>query len=149
MPGDAAVDAAAEAAGTASSRTGLLKALQLAVSVGVLVLFWLIYPGAMVAFAGLVGLCYVLASMAAIMDRLAGIWLAFAFSVLTLLFSAWGVYRYLDNGFDYLAGNFGGRDGIYWPAYLFLLVAVGSIAVVVLHAFAWRWMLRPREHRAA
>ncbi|MBN1238135.1 MAG: hypothetical protein JXB36_06520 [Gammaproteobacteria bacterium] len=141
-------DAAEEAAPNASARTRLLKLLQLAVSVGVLVLFWLVYPGVLLAFAGVAGLCYLVASVAAMRDRIVGIWLAFAFSLLTMLFSGWGVYRYLDNGFDYLAGNFDGRAGVYWPAYLFLLVAAGSIAVVVLHALSWRWMLRPRQRIA-
>ena len=121
--------------------------MQLAVSVGLLALFWLIYPGVLLVFAGAVGLCYVVASIMAIRDRFAGIWVAFAFSLLAFAFSAWGVYRYLDNGFDYLSGNFDGRAGIYWPAYLFLLVAIGSMAVIVLHARSWRWMLRPRDGR--
>jgi hypothetical protein len=131
-----------------SARINLLKTLQLAVSVGVLVLFWLIYPGVLLLFAGLVGLCYVIASIAAVRDKLVGMWLAFAFSLLTFVFSAWGVYRYLDNGFDYLSGNFDGRAGIYWPAYLFLFVALGAITVIVLHALSWRWMLRPKERTA-
>lgn len=127
-----------------SAGTRLLKTLQLAVSAGVLVLLWLIYPG---AFAGILGLCYVGASIAAARDRPAGVWLAFACSVLACGVSAWGVYRYLVNGFEYLSGNFPGRAGIHWPPYLFLLVAAGSIAVVALHVGAWRWMLRPRERR--
>ena len=132
-----------------SARATGLKALQLAVSVGVLVLFWLIYSGVLLALASVVGLCYVAAALVATRDRLAGIWLAFAFGLLAFAFSAWGVYRYLDNGFDYLSGNFDGRTGIYWPAYLFLLVTLGSITVIVLHALSWRWMLRPRERRIA
>lgn len=124
-----------------SARTRLLKTLQLALSAGVLLLLWLIYPG---AFAGILGLCYVGASIAAARDRPAGIWLAFACSVLAFAGAAWGVFRYLVNGFEYLSGNFPGRAGIYWPAYLFLFVAAGSFAVVALHAGAWRWMLRPR-----
>ena len=126
--------------------TTFLKWLQLLVSLGVLLLFWLIYPGALLLFAGIGGLCYVVASAAAARDRPAGVWFAAALSVLAFGFSAWGVYRYLDNGFDYLAGNFAGRAGIYWPAYLFLLVAVGSFVVIVLHGVAWRWVLEPRSH---
>lgn len=121
----------------------LLKTLQLAVSVGVLILFWLVYPGAV--FASVAGLCYVIASIAAIRDRPVGVRLAFTFSLLAFGFSAWAVYRYLDNGFDYLSGNFDGRAGIHWPAYLFLFVAVGAITVIVLHVLSWRWMLRPRD----
>lgn len=129
-------------------RTAWLKTLQLAVSAGVLVLFWLIYSGDLLALTGVVGLCYVIASVSAARDRIVGIWAAFAFSSMAFAFSAWGVYRYLDNGFDYLSGGFAGRAGLHWPAYLFLLVALGSLAVIVLHAASWRWMLRPRRASA-
>jgi hypothetical protein len=124
--------------------TTFLNTLQLAVSAGVLVLLWLIYPGPL---AGVVGLGYVGASIAAARGRPALVWLAFGCSVLAAAGSAWGVYRYLVNGFDYLSGNFPGRAGIAWPAYLFLIVAAGSIAVVVLHIGAWRGAVRPRERR--
>jgi hypothetical protein len=124
--------------------TTVLNTLQLAVSAGVLVLLWLIYPGPL---AGVVGLVYVAASIAAARGRPAGAWLAFGCSVLAAAGSAWGVYRYLVNGFDYLSGNFPGREGIYWPAYLFLFVAAGSIAVVMLHVGAWSGLGRPGERR--
>lgn len=128
-------------------RIGCLKALQLGVAIGLLVLFQLIYPGTPLVAAFAVG--YVIAAALAAQDRLVAIWIAFAFSVLTLPFAAWGVYRYLDNGFRYLAGNFAGRAGIHWPAYLFLFVAAGAASVVVLHLLSWRWMLRPRERQVA
>ncbi|HEX7081583.1 MAG TPA: hypothetical protein VF329_11265 [Gammaproteobacteria bacterium] len=131
-----------------SARISVLKTVQLAVAVGVLVLFWLIYPGTLLLITGAVGLCYLIASIAAIWDKAVAVWIAFVLTVLTFAFSTWGVYRYLDNGFDYLAGHFEGRDGIYWPAYLFLLVALGSIVVIVLHVSSWRWMGRPRERGA-
>jgi hypothetical protein len=115
------------------------------VSAGVVVLFWLIYPGVLRVLAALAGLSYVIASVAAARDRVVGIWLAFSLSLLAFAFSGWGVYRYLVNGFDYLSGNFGGRAGIHWPAYLFLLVALGTMTVIVLHLVSWRWMLRPRR----
>lgn len=121
--------------------TRFLKTLQLTVSAGVLVLFVLIYPGG-VALA--VGLCYVAASLAAARNTPTGVWLAFTFSALAFVLSAWGVYRYLDNGFDYLSGNFAGRAGVYWPAYLFLFVAAGSITVVVLQIRSWRGTLHRR-----
>lgn len=127
------------------ARIRALKGLQLAVSVGVLALFWLIYSGGLLV--SVAGLCYVIASIVAMRDKRVGIWLAFAFSVLTFAFSVWGVYRYLDNGFAYMSGNFPGREGIYWPAYLFLLVALGSLTVIVLHALSWPWMLRPQKNR--
>lgn len=133
---------------TVSARLRLLKALQLGVSVGILVLFRLIYPGVLLAFAGAVGLCYVAASLLAMRDRLVGIWIAFGFTLFAFAFSAWGVYRYLDNGFEFLSGNFPGRAGIYWPAYLFLLIALGSLTVIVLHAATRDWMLRGRRAAA-
>ncbi|HEX6997695.1 MAG TPA: hypothetical protein VF322_06095 [Gammaproteobacteria bacterium] len=117
-------------------------------AVGVLVLFWLIYPGSLLLFASLVGLCYLGAAVAAALDRRPGVWLALAFTVLAFAFSAYGVYRYVDNGFDFVAGNFPGRTGWYWPAYLFVLVALGALAVIVLHAVSWPWMLRPRGERS-
>lgn len=129
------------------ARVRLLKALQLAVSVAVLVLFWLIYPGVLLVVAGVAGACYVIAAVAAATDRLVGIWAAFFFTLLAFAFSTWGVYRYLDNGFEYFAGNFPARTGIYWPAYLFLFIAVGSLAVIVLHALSTRWMRHPRTER--
>jgi|SRR5690606_7979750 len=133
---------------TLSARLRLLKALQLGVSVGLLVLFWLIYPGVLLAVAGAVGLCYVAVSLLAMRDWLVAIWIAFGFTLLAFAFSAWGVYRYLDNGFEFLSGNFPGRTGIYWPAYLFLLIALGSLAVIVLHATSRDWMLRGRRAAA-
>jgi hypothetical protein len=136
-------ETAAEASVRRPARIGLLKGLQLAVSIAVLFLFWLIYPGVLLLFAGAVGVCYVLAAIAAAGDRRIAIWAAFAFTLLTFAFSTYGVYRYLDNGFQYLAGNFPGRPGIYWPAYVFAFVAVGSFAVIVLHAFTTRWMRHP------
>ena len=111
---------------------------------GVLVLFWLIYPGVMMMLASVVGLCYVAAAIGAAFDRPVGVWLALGFSVLAFAFSAYGVYRYLVNGFGFLSGNFANLEGVHWPAYRFLLVALGSLAVIVLHAVSWPWMVRPR-----
>lgn len=120
-----------------------LKALQLCVSFGLLILLRLIFPGTLLALTGAAALCYVGAAVLAIRDNRAAVWIAFVFSLIAAAFSSWGVYRYLDNGFDYLSGHFEGRTGVYLPAYLFLLVAAGSVAVIVLHARSWRWMLRP------
>lgn len=128
-----------------SGRTIALKLLQLGVSAGLLGLFVLIFPGAMVAFAGVVALCYIAASVAAALDRVIGIWIAFAFTLLTFAFAAWGVYRYIDNQFDFLSGRFTVGQGTYWPPYLFVLIALSAFAVIVLHALSWRWMLHPRR----
>jgi hypothetical protein len=122
----------------------LLKALHAAVAIGLVALVWLIYPGRLLAIGGLAGVCYVVAAAAAARHRPMALWIAFAFSVLALAFSAWGVYRYLDNGFDYLSGTFGGRGAVNWPAYLFLLVALGSMTAVVLHVAVWRTQLRAK-----
>lgn len=127
---------------TERSRRTLLKVLQLAVSFCVLVLFWLIYPGVLLYVVGAVGLIYVAAALFAMRDALVGIWVAFAFTVMAFAFTLWGVYRYLDNGFSFLSGNFPGRSGVYWPAYLFLFVALGSFVVIVLHLLSRGWMLR-------
>ena len=130
-----------------SARVTLLKALQLAVSVGVIALFWLIYPETLFLIAGAFGLCYVAASILALRDRRIGIWLAFGFTLLAFAFSTWGVYRYFDNGFEFLSGNFPGRAGLHWPAYLFVLVALGSLAVILLHLMSRDWMLRGKADR--
>ncbi len=127
----------------------MLKALQLAVAVGVLVLFWMIYPGVMAVFASGIAFCYIGAALAAAWDRPLGVWLAFLFTLSAFGFSAWGVYRYLDNGFEYWSGNFPGWSGFYLPPYVFLAVALGAAAVIVLHALSWRWLLRPRRTAAA
>jgi hypothetical protein len=114
---------------------GVLKVLQLAVSVGFLGLLWQIYPG----IAGVVvGLGHVAASTAAMLGSRVGTLAAFVFTATAGAFAWWGVYRYLDNGFAYLSGNFDGRTGIHWPAYLFLLVATGAATVIALQLLAWR-----------
>lgn len=132
---------------TSPRRLRVLKALQLAVAVGLLVLLWLIYPGVLLVFAGAVGLCYVAAAIFAMLDKRVGIWLAFGFTLSAFAFSVWGVYRYLDNGFEFLSGNFPGRTGVYWPAYLFLLIAIGALVVIVLHTLSVDWMFRARSGR--
>lgn len=98
----------------------------------------------MALFASGVALCYLAAALAAARDLRVGVLIAFGFTVLAFAFSGYGVYRYLVNGFDYWSGNFPHLDGMYWPPYLFLLIALGSLAVIVLHALTWPWMLRPR-----
>lgn len=122
----------------------LLKWLQLATSLGLIGLAWLIYPGATVAIATAAALGYVAAAVLAMLDYRIGIWLAFSCSVLTALFTGYGVYRYVVNGFDFLTGTYGRLGGVYLPPYGFVLVAAAAIVVVVLHARAGRWMLRGR-----
>ena len=60
-----------------------LKLIQLAISLMVIVLFWLIYPGVMVLFATAVGLLYLLTSIGSFFNRRIVIWPAFVFSTLT------------------------------------------------------------------
>jgi hypothetical protein len=112
-----------------------LKTLQLAVSVGFLGLLWQIYPG---ITGGVLGLGYVAVSTAAMLGSRVGTLAAFAFTAIAGAFAWWGVYRYLDNGFGFLSGNFDGRTGIHWPAYLFLFVATGAATVIALQLMAWR-----------
>ena len=113
--------------------------LQLATAVGILVLLQEIYSGgALLLFAVVVGVSYIVAAILALRDNLVGIWIASGFSLAAFAFSVWGVYRYIDNGFAWLSGNFPGRTGFYWPAYLFLAIAAGSFAVIVLRAMALR-----------
>jgi hypothetical protein len=112
-----------------------MKALQLAVSVAFLAILWQIYPG---VAAGMIGLGHIAASAAAMFGSRVATLVALAFTTLAGAFASWGVYRYLDNGFRYLSGNFDGRTGIHWPAYLFLFAATGAITVIVLHVLIWR-----------
>ncbi len=107
-----------------------LKSAQLATSVGIIGLLWLIYPGAMVIFATAVGLCYVVAAVGAIFNVKIAIWLAFLFSTLTAILSTLGVRRFLRNGFDFVGGNFDGLSGIYLPPYFFLVISIASTLVV-------------------
>ena len=101
-----------------------LKSVQLAISVGVIGLFWLIYPGAMVIFATAAGLCYVAAAVGAFFDMKIAIWLALLFSILTAILSTLGVSRFLRNDFDFIGGNFDGLSGVYLTPYLFLAISV-------------------------
>lgn len=129
----------------------VLKWLQLAVSIGVIALFWRIYPGVMVVLATAAGLCYVASAVVAFRNYRVAIWLAFAFSALTAIFATLSVRRYIQNGFDFLAGNFVGHSGIDLTPYVFLLISLTSMLVVVMHVAAWRWTLwgRPQGAKGA
>ena len=89
-----------------------IKSVQLATSAGVIVLFWLIYPGVMVIFATVIGMTYVAASIAASFDFRIAIWVALLFSLLTGILSTLGVSRFIRNGFNFVAGNFASR--LWW-----------------------------------
>lgn len=123
---------------------GILKYLQLATAGGAIALLWLMYPGALVAMAVTVGLCYVLLALGALVDFRPAIWLAFVFSLLTAVSSAYGVYRYVVNGFDFLRGRFPNQEAFHALPYVFALVALASLLVVLMHAASWRWMVRGR-----
>ena len=100
----------------------------------------------MVILASGVGLAYVAASFGAIRDNRIAIWAAFVFSVMTAVLAALGVRRFIRNGFDFLAGNFGEHSGIYLLPYVFLAVSIGAMLVVLLHLASWRWLLRGRRN---
>lgn len=119
-----------------------LKSLQVAVSLVLMILMWLIYPGVMVLFASLIGVCYMIAAIAAYRNNRIAIWIAFVYSTLTAMISLLGVQRFLDNGFDYFVGNFEHLQGIYLPPYLFLLISLMSTLVVILHCLSWRWLIK-------
>ena len=123
-----------------------MKSCQLAVSLAVIGLIWLIYPGAMAVFASVVGLAYLAASLGTIRDNRLATWIAFAFSVVTAVLSALGVSRFIRNGFDFLAGNFDQQSGIYLPPYVFLAIFIGAVLVVALHLVSWRWVLLGRRN---
>ena len=118
-----------------------LKLIQLAISLMVIVLFWLIYPGVMVLFATAVGLLYLLTSIGSFFNRRIAIWPAFVFSTLTAIFSSLSVNRFLLNGFDYFSGNFNQHGVFYFSPYLFMLISFCSILVVIMHLASWRWMI--------
>jgi hypothetical protein len=123
----------------------LLKAVQVAVSVVVMALVWLIYPGVLVAVATLVALLYLTACLFAAADRRIGIWSAFLFTGLTAVLSTLGVSRFLRSGFNFLSGSYESYSEFYAVPYLFLVTSVGSILVVVLHAACWRWLVFGRQ----
>ena len=99
----------------------------------------------MVVFASVVGLCYMVAAIGAIRDNRVAIWFAFAFSILTAILSSLGVNRFLRNGFDFLAGNWGKHGEFYFHPYLFLIISLGSIFVVIMHFVSWRWMIHGKR----
>lgn len=107
----------------------------------VIALIWLIYPGVMVLFATFAALCYVAVCIAAFRDNQFAVWLAFVITALLGILSSLSVNHFIQNGFNYFAGNFPEYNGIYLPPYLFLVISLGSAIVVVLHLITWRWLL--------
>lgn len=126
-----------------------LKTLQLVASLTLAVLFWRLYPGPTLvptlAFAG----SYAAAAVLAALDFRIGIWLALPCGVIAALFSSYGVYRYVVNGFNFLTGTDGRIESVQVLPYLFLAVAATSIAAVLLHVGARRWFVRGRAARDA
>lgn len=119
----------------------LLKALQLAVSVGVIALTWLIYPGVMAVVATVVGGCYTAACVLAFADKRIGIWAASLLTGLTAVLSTLAIGRFERNGFSFLSGGYESHSAFYAVPYLFLGVSLGSLLAVVLYAVCWRWLL--------
>lgn len=124
-----------------------LKALQLVASIALIGLCALLYSGPTLlptlVFAG----AYAAAAVLAALDYRPGIWLALPFGVLAALFSAYGVYRYVVSGFNFLTGTDGRVETVQVLPYLFLLVAAASIAAVLLHAGARGWFVHGRAAR--
>jgi hypothetical protein len=112
--------------------------IQLIVSLALIGLFWMIYPGVMVFAASALGLVYVAASIGAIRGSLLGGRVAFAFSAMTAILAMLAVLRFVGNNFSYLSGSFESHDGVYWVPYAFLAVATGATLVVVLQLYSWR-----------
>jgi hypothetical protein len=123
----------------------LLKAVQVAVSVTVIALVWLIYPGVLVAVGTVTAVGYLAVCLLAAADSRIGIWLAFLFTGLTAVLSTLGVARFLRSGFDFLGGSYESHSELYAVPYLFLVTSLGSIFVVALHAACWRWALFGRH----
>lgn len=113
------------------------KAAQLFVSLAVVGLFWLIYPGVMVLVASAVGLIYVASAVAALRGNKLGSRVAFAFSAATAILATLGATRLAGSGFSFTSGDFEFHDGVYWTPYAFLAVATGATLVVVLHLISW------------
>ena len=118
-----------------------LKSAQIAISLGVILLFWAIYPGVTAFVASAVGLIYVAMSVGALQEKRIPIWIAFAFSTAVAILSVLGINRFVRNGFDFMAGNFSHGAGVYLPPYLFLALSITSILVVFAHLISWRWMV--------
>ena len=110
----------------------IAQIIQLVVSLAVLGLFWLLYPGVMVLFASAAGLLYVAASIGALRGSLLAGRVALGFSVAAAILAAAAVLRFVGNDFNYLSGNFVLYDGVYWPPYAFLAIANGAAASIVL-----------------
>jgi hypothetical protein len=109
-----------------------VKIFQLLVSLSVVGLFWLIYPGIMVLIASAVALLYVAAAVGALRGHYAAGRVAFVGSLATAILATVAVLRFVGNGFSYRLGNFELHDGVYWPPYAFLAIAIGASLVVSL-----------------
>jgi hypothetical protein len=118
-----------------------LKSAQLVIAFAVIALFWLIYPGIMMVFASGVGMIYVAASIGALLENRIAIWAAFVFSTVAAILSAFGVTKFLRNGFDFLAGTFDATGDFYLLPYFFLAISIGAALVVIAHLASWRWMV--------
>ena len=124
-----------------------LKSAQLAMSLSVTALLSTIYPGIMALFAGIVGLVYVGASVGAFQEKRIFIWIAFAFSSAVAVLSVLGVNRFVQNGFDYMTGNFPHEADVNFLPYLVLTIAMASSLVCVAHVISWRWMFGRQVER--
>lgn len=119
-----------------SRMTRVSGIIQLLIALSVVGLFGLIYPGVMAIVATGVALVYVAVALGALRgNRVAG-WAAFVFSLATAVLATAAVLRFIGNGFSYPSGNFELHDGVYWPPYAFLAIAIGASLVVGLQLLA-------------
>jgi len=108
------------------------RIIQLVVSLSVVGLFWLIYPGVMLLVAAAVALLYVAAAVGALRGNYVAGRVAFVGSLATAVLATLAVLRFIANGYSYKSGNFELHDGVYWPPYAFLAIAIGASLVVGL-----------------
>jgi len=108
------------------------RIIQLLVSLSVVGLFWLIYPGVMLLVAAAVALLYVAAAVGALRGNYVAGWIAFVGSLATAVLATLAVFHFIANGYSYQSGNFELHDGVYWPPYAFLAIAIGASLVVGL-----------------
>lgn len=108
------------------------RIIQLLVSLSVVGLCWLIYPGVMVLVATAVALLYVAAAVGALRGYYVAGRVASLGSLATAMLATVAVLRFVRNGFSYPSGNFALHDGVYWLPYAFLAIAIGAWLVVGL-----------------
>lgn len=124
-----------------ASVINVLKRLQIATAVGVLLQMWMMYPGVMVLFASFAGLAYLATAICAIYDLRFFMWISALVTVAVWAWTSTIVVVIIDRGFNYLSGTYASGEGGHILLYVFLLNALMSLSVVTLTALSWRWFL--------